>query len=67
MHDTDQERWWATGTVCSLASKASTDWWKTTRDRSTRTPAVETGETSVMERHECARVQVGGAATDLTG
>lgn len=38
MHDTDQESSWCRGTVWSLASKAKTDWWKTTKQRSTKTP-----------------------------
>ncbi len=38
MHDTDHESSWWRGTVWSLASKARTDWWKTSRQRSTMTP-----------------------------
>ena len=44
IHDTDQENLWSRGTVWSLARKATTDWWKTTRDRSTRMPVEETVE-----------------------
>lgn len=42
MHDTDQESSWWRGTVWSLARRARTDWWKTIRERSTKTPVEET-------------------------
>lgn len=45
--DTDQESSWCRGTVWSLASKARTDWWKTSTQRSTKTPGGQPQSVSV--------------------
>lgn len=58
--DRDQEKRWERGTVWSLASKASTDWWKTSRDRSTRTPGGgKSGELSATVAPGVAEVRPG--------
>lgn len=53
MHDTDQESSWCRGTVWSLASKAKTDWWKTTRQRSTKTPGENIVKGQTLARVFC--------------
>lgn len=50
-HDTDHESSWWRGTVWSLAKNARTDWWKTSRDSSTKTPAYKDGGSDGINKY----------------